>query len=229
MMARRWLVTFDVRGTLLRVRGTAGQQYADAASRIGVRVAPDALEQSFLDAYRSIAKQHPNFGHGVRGHPEMRSRDWWCMVVNRAFEGAGASQAIGSRFPALFASLYDGFARHDAWEVYPDVRHVLESLTKDRHVLGVVSNFDERLDAILEGHGLHKYFSFVLASGVFGAGKPDARIYQEALHLAQPLMDGHVHRDARAASPSVLPTDTCGDGLCEDGQWDAPPLIDKHP
>eukprot|EP01137_Pigoraptor_chileana_P008996 Opistho-2@56606 len=84
MMARRWLVTFDVRGTLLRVRGTAGQQYADAASRIGVRVAPDALEQSFLDAYRSIAKQHPNFGHGVRGHPEMRSRDWWCMVCSGA-------------------------------------------------------------------------------------------------------------------------------------------------
>jgi putative hydrolase of the HAD superfamily len=45
----------------------------------------------------------------------------------------------------------------------------------------IVSNFDQRLQEILEGLGLHEFFDIVMLPASAGAVKPDARIFHLAL------------------------------------------------
>ena len=47
--------------------------------------------------------------------------------------------------------------------------------------MGVVSNWDSRLHAILKSTGLAVYFDFILASAEVGSAKPDKNIFNEAI------------------------------------------------
>ena len=51
-------------------------------------------------------------------------------------------------------------------------------------ILGVVSNWDSRLEEILANLGIGDLFDFVLASTVVGSAKPDSLIFEEALRLS---------------------------------------------
>ncbi len=109
-------------------------------------------------------------------------------------KGGGATWSsacwIGSR-PGIdpldrdtfFEAAYGHFAEAGVWEVYPDVREVLEILAP-RFELAVVSNFDGRLRLILNHLGIAKYFRHVFLSSELGADKPDPLIYQRALELS---------------------------------------------
>lgn len=68
--------------------------------------------------------------------------------------------------------------------MYPGTIELLECLRKYKIVLGVISNFDERLEPILIDLKLRPFFSFVLTSYNFGKEKPDVSIFAEALRLA---------------------------------------------
>lgn len=71
------------------------------------------------------------------------------------------------------------------WSKYPGTIELLEYLHKKGLILGVISNFDERLEAILEDTKIRYYFSFVLTSYDFGVEKPDTSIFDEALRLTK--------------------------------------------
>ena len=51
-------------------------------------------------------------------------------------------------------------------------------------IVGVISNFDERLESILASTKLLPYFSFVVTSYSHGVEKPNVSIFEEALRLA---------------------------------------------
>lgn len=68
------------------------------------------------------------------------------------------------------------------WGVLADhAEDVLSSLAK-KYVLGIISNSDNQLGALLTRLGIDKFFSSVIASSVIGHEKPDARIFQAAIH-----------------------------------------------
>lgn len=56
-------------------------------------------------------------------------------------------------------------------------------------MLGVISNFDTRLESILEDTKILKYFTFVLTSYDFGIEKPSLQIFNEALRSVKCLRD----------------------------------------
>lgn len=62
---------------------------------------------------------------------------------------------------------------------------ILEYLYNRRIILGVISNFDERLESILINTHLRKYFSFILTSYIYGKEKPNISIFNEALKLGE--------------------------------------------
>ena len=72
--------------------------------------------------------------------------------------------------------------RHNLWRVMlPTTPGVLACL-RDRSVtLGVVSNSDGRIRAILEGCGIAQFFDVIADSHEVGVEKPDPRIFQFAL------------------------------------------------
>ena len=178
MMGFPKLITFDSTGTLITVRGSVGVIYAEGAAEFGFEFVPGELDESFLRVFGRQSKRHPNFGY-----PNLPAREWWRHVV---LETLGLSEA---EHPAkllddLFEHLWTAFTEADAWVIYPEVIQTLEALKKQGIRMGVISNFDERLPTILKNKGLAVYFDFILCSRVFGAEKPDAAIFDEAVKWA---------------------------------------------
>ncbi|XP_061907428.1 haloacid dehalogenase-like hydrolase domain-containing protein 3 isoform X3 [Entelurus aequoreus] len=78
-------------------------------------------------------------------------------------------------------NLYQNFSKAENWEVFPDSKAALENCSSLGLQLGVVSNFDNRLEAILHSCGLLSHFSFLVTSEGAGVEKPEAAIFNQAL------------------------------------------------
>ncbi|OQR99952.1 hypothetical protein ACHHYP_03764 [Achlya hypogyna] len=83
----------------------------------------------------------------------------------------------------LVQTLYEFYSTRAAWEVFDEVHEVLRTLQDEGVPMGVVSNFDERLEGILETLDLRGYFDFVLTSWDHGSPKPAASIFHAAAAL----------------------------------------------
>ncbi|HRY84897.1 MAG TPA: HAD-IA family hydrolase [Candidatus Omnitrophota bacterium] len=64
---------------------------------------------------------------------------------------------------------------------------------KKKFILGLVSNWDSRLFKLCEGLGIDSYFDFKVISAVFGAAKPNPKIFLEALKKANVPAADAVH------------------------------------
>ena len=172
------LITFDSTGTLITVRGSVGVIYAEGAAEFGFDFVPRELHESFLRVFGRQSKRHPNFGY-----PNLPAREWWRHVVLETL-GLREAEHPAELLDNLFEHLWTTFTEANAWMIYPETLETLEALRKQGVQMGVISNFDERLPTILKNKGLASYFDFILCSRVFGAKKPDAAIFVEALKSA---------------------------------------------
>jgi putative hydrolase of the HAD superfamily len=118
-------------------------------------------------------------------------KGWWFSLVEQVLDHCDVS---ADQLPRLdyFERLYTEFTRPGVWELFPETREVLATL-KPRYRLGVISNFDGRLRAILANLGLADWFDPVVISSEVGADKPDAWIFQRALALAETSADESLH------------------------------------
>ena len=169
------LITFDACNTLFRVRGSPGELYSNVASRFGVEVQSKVLNDSFKSTFREFYKTLPNFGAKC----DKTAEKWWSGVVRQTFRSAGFNdEKILAR---ISSTLYREFSTASYWEVYPEAPEVLDHLKKRNYRLAVISNFDERLDTILEGLCLKNYFDFVACSFDVGICKPSPQIFELVL------------------------------------------------
>lgn len=177
-------IIFDVGGTLLCPARPVGETYAKFAHAHGVKLSPETIEAAFLEAFKSLTPRGknavPNDGN---------DRIWWKQVVRRSLpEDAFQSEA----FETFFEAVYLHFARPGAWEIYPEVLEVLEVLRDYPVELAVLSNWDGRLHAVLDGIGLGEFLPRRFISAELGWEKPDPAIYR------------HVTESLRLQSGSVL-------------------------
>ncbi|XP_061788585.1 haloacid dehalogenase-like hydrolase domain-containing protein 3 isoform X1 [Nerophis lumbriciformis] len=170
----RW-VLWDVKDTLLKVRSSVGEQYCDEAKRMGLSLNPAEVAAAFRQAYRHHSSTFPNYGitQGLDG------QSWWKAVVKATFS------LCKVRDPAILNTmahnLYQNFSKAENWEVFSDSKAALENCSSLGLQLGVVSNFDNRLEAILHSCGLLSHFSFLVTSEGAGVEKPEAAIFNQAL------------------------------------------------
>ncbi|KAE8582089.1 hypothetical protein XENTR_v10019941 [Xenopus tropicalis] len=185
------LITWDIKDTLLRVRVPVGQQYFAEAKRQGLCMDPGSLETSFRNAYRTQSRLFPNYGL-AQG---MDSRQWWLDVVLQTFRLSGAEDDETIR--SVAQQLYQDFSTARNWAVVPGAREALESCKGLGLKMAVISNFDRRLEEVLEQCGLGGYFEWVLTSESAGVAKPDLGIFRQALSLAEvpPHQAAHVGDD----------------------------------
>ncbi|XP_041094396.1 haloacid dehalogenase-like hydrolase domain-containing protein 3 [Polyodon spathula] len=190
-MRLRWL-TWDVTDTLLRVRSSVGEQYCREARSLGLQLEPESVERAFRLAYKSQHQRFPNYGLSQG----LSSREWWQHVVQETFSLCGVQ---GERaLEPLAERLYRGFSGAHNWEAFPDVERALEQCRRLGLRMGVVSNFDQRLEQVLDSCGLRKHFDFVVTSESAGVAKPDGRIFREALRLSgltEPSRAAHIGDD----------------------------------
>ena len=86
-------------------------------------------------------------------------------------------------FEQVFQGLWDHFARGDAWRIYDDVLPTFAALRARGRRLGLISNWDARLDGILDELGLAGRLDCAVISHAAGAQKPDAAIFRRAAEL----------------------------------------------
>jgi putative hydrolase of the HAD superfamily len=80
----------------------------------------------------------------------------------------------------LARRVYDEFGDPARWRAFDDVRPAFERLRGRGLRLGVISNWDQRLESVLEGLGLGAMLDAVVSSAAVGLHKPDPRIFELA-------------------------------------------------
>jgi putative hydrolase of the HAD superfamily len=168
-------VTFDVTHTLIHAPHL-GEIYAEVLRRHRVDVDPPAALRLVGEVWQEFACSADPGRDRFAAHPE-GERGWWRRFLERMCEHLEAP--VPSRFAA--AELFHRFGTAAAWEVYPEVPEVLAALAAQGVRLGVVSNWDHRLPAVLEDLGLARFFGTVTYSQKAGLEKPDPRIFLQAL------------------------------------------------
>jgi HAD superfamily hydrolase (TIGR01549 family) len=114
--------------------------------------------------------------------------------------------------------LFETFIRLESYRLYEDSLPVLEQLHGTGVTLGVISNWEEWLGALMDHLDIARYFDVVVPSGTAGFEKPDAAIFQHALDAANVAPQEAVH---------------IGDSLRDDVHGAAavgmrPILLDRH-
>jgi putative hydrolase of the HAD superfamily len=201
-------VTFDAAGTLFAPREPVGVTYARIAAAYGITLEPAATNPRFRNAVRAAP---PLAFPGVpREQRAAAERAWWRDVVHATFDTDAAAHP---RFDACFDTLFEHYARPEAWKLDDGALDTLRALRAGRLRLAVLSNFDSRLGALLAGLGITPLVDAVVASADHHAAKPDPRLFHAAARLlgAPPNEILHVGDDpdldvggARAAGFRVL-------------------------
>jgi putative hydrolase of the HAD superfamily len=175
-MVRIRAIVFDVGGTLIYPADPVGETYARFARKCGAKLAPEATTTAFREAFKSCSPR----GKGAVPR-DGNDRAWWKQVV--------AKSTIDKSFPdpaafeAFFEDVYLYFAKPEAWGIYPEVLEVLEDL-RDRGVdMGILSNWDARLHAVLDGSGLGEFLPNRFISAELGWEKPDPAIYRHVTEI----------------------------------------------
>ncbi|ELU07402.1 hypothetical protein CAPTEDRAFT_223262 [Capitella teleta] len=191
-MARLRLLTFDITNTILRVKGSPGQEYARAAWLRGIEISSQDLDRVYRPTWKNLRREMPLYGH----NQGMTTWDWWRRFVHTVFLNAGY-QGPNSHLDDVCETLWQRFDEGFNWDVLPHSRQVLTHLRTQGLKLGVISNFDERLEKTLKTHNLKKYFDFIVSSVTSNVEKPDPRIFAHALQIAgcRPEESGHIGDD----------------------------------
>jgi len=128
---------------------------------------------------------------------------WWIDRYRRV------GQALGLDAPALdrfVATVGAGHFGGDPLVVIPDAPAALARLAARGIGLGVISNWDDTLEAILEKKGLRSFFRVCVASTALHRAKPDRAIFEHALSLMGVAAEEswHVGDDATADALGAL-------------------------
>ncbi|XP_068172061.1 haloacid dehalogenase-like hydrolase domain-containing protein 3 isoform X1 [Antennarius striatus] len=180
-------VLWDVTNTLLKVRASVGEQYCKEAERMGLNLDPVEVDAAFRQVYQHHCSKYPNYGitHSMDG------QTWWMGVVQDTFSHCRVQDPILVK--TMASNLYHNFCSAENWEVFSDSQKALESCSSLGLKLGVVSNFDKRLERILHVCGLLPHFSFLITSEEAGVAKPNPSIFDQALQKCGTLAASVAH------------------------------------
>ncbi|HEX2056233.1 MAG TPA: HAD-IA family hydrolase [Nitrospiraceae bacterium] len=185
------VVFFDAAGTLFHVNGSVAEIYLRHAERHGFKstdASLAAIKHAFARAFRDAPP--PVFAVTEPTEVKRCERLWWFDIVHTVFYRVG----MFDRFDDFFDEVFELFGRAETWRLYPETLDVLKALKGRGLELGIISNFDSRLFAVLRGLGIEEFFQTVTISSLAHAAKPSGRIFKQALdkHAVDPSDALHV-------------------------------------
>ncbi|MDX2041734.1 MAG: HAD-IA family hydrolase [Acidobacteriota bacterium] len=201
------VIFFDAAGTLFEVRGSVGEIYSRIASQYGCEADAEQLQQNFARWFRL---QPPMAFPAGTDEDKLREMEkgWWRNLVRAVFADCGSF----SHFDEFFDDVFEQFRQPKLWRVFDDVVPALTELKRQGSRLGVISNFDSRLDDVLRGCELAQFFDSVHISTRVGAAKPDAMIFDAALayHRIEASQAWHVGDSPREDFEGAQAAGLCG-------------------
>jgi putative hydrolase of the HAD superfamily len=105
-----------------------------------------------------------------------RSQVFWSGIYETLLASMGLPFGDG-----LAQAFYRTFTDVSNYRLFADALPVLERLRAAGLRLGVVSNFEEWLERLLESLGVTSFFEVRVISGIEGFEKPDLRLFELAL------------------------------------------------
>ncbi len=168
------VIYFDAAYTLIKPRAKLGLIYAEVAKRFGFNPNAEALSAEFPKVFAELRQQRP-IQPGKPQSPE-ETRAFWCLVIETIFTRAGEPFPPNPYTQVLF----DEFSTTTCWELYPDATEVLKTLRARGFRLGLLSNFDYRLEALIKNLGLAELIDGLVASYQTGVEKPDPIAFEAA-------------------------------------------------
>jgi putative hydrolase of the HAD superfamily len=148
---------------LARVLATAGHHVDPTTIRDKVHVVADIFTTAAAE------------GELWSTSPE-RSRTFWDRVYTRLLDELDVPFDTG-----VAGLIYGTFTDLANYRLFDDVLPALERLEAAGLKLGVVSNFEEWLERLLESLHVTRYFAVRVISGIEGVEKPDPKIFRLAL------------------------------------------------
>lgn len=171
-------VLFDAVGTLIYPQPSAVDVYFEFGKAFGSQVTRDNVARRLRIALQSPQRSgRPGaLSTSSRVEPyrtdELRERLRWRRIVASVFDDL--RNAAGE----LFESLWDHFAASESWRVFGDVVPAWQQLDRLGHLLGIASNFDERLFRISQAFEPLKSCEHFFCSSRIGYAKPSRRFFR---------------------------------------------------
>jgi len=188
-------VFLDAGSTLFQHRQSRPETYLAVAKKHGLKdldfdIMKAAMEHAFSDLPDT-----------VDGHFRY-SLAWFWAFNQRVLTECGMAE---NRLEKAHNSLLAKFADCANYELFPEVKEVLETLSNHGMQVGVVSNWTEHLPDLLQDLGIADHFSFIVTSADLRTEKPGRAIFERALFRAGVAAEETVHtgdhfdRDVRGA------------------------------
>jgi putative hydrolase of the HAD superfamily len=160
-------VFFDAVGTLIHPDPAAALVYARVGRRFGSRLAAADISRRFAAAFDE--EERADRQGGLRTS-EDRERRRWRHIVSRVLDDV-------TDLGACFAELYHHFSQPGAWRLDAEAAEVFGKLARRGHVLGLASNYDERLRSVVAGLPALGGLSHLVISSEVGWRKPAAEFF----------------------------------------------------
>lgn len=161
-------VLFDAVGTLIRPTQSIAETYGLAARRHGIDLSHDEINVRFRKAFAQ-QEQHDTSTAGGQTS-EAREVQRWEDIVSAVF---GPSPNL----PSLFEDLWNHFEQPEAWTLDPKAEQVISEIRASGRVVGVASNFDSRLQTIVNALPALRECPLFISSEV-GWRKPRAEFFE---------------------------------------------------
>uniref|UniRef100_A0A034W200 Rhythmically expressed 2 protein n=1 Tax=Bactrocera dorsalis TaxID=27457 RepID=A0A034W200_BACDO len=199
-LGRIRLITFDVTNTLLQFRGSPGKQYGEIGALFGVLCDNAELAQNFKANWNIMNRKYPNFGRNSR----ISWQQWWHQLIGNTFSDSG-SLIPEEKLSSLANHLLELYKTSLCWQHcngsvdllnYLRLQQQLAANHHDNDVddnhsshksqiaLGVISNFDPRLDTLLRNMKIKHYFDFTINSYDSNVEKPSPEIFDLAMKFS---------------------------------------------
>lgn len=170
-------VFFDAGETLVHPHPTFPDLFAQVLRREGFEVSPQTIRDRIHVVYDRFKRAADT--NELWTTTRERSRRFWHDVYGIFLRELGIPTGDG-----LIDVVYAEFTDLANYALFDDVVPTLDRLRDAGLRLGVVSNFEEWLERLLEQLGVRDYFEVRVISGIEGLEKPDPRIFELAMERA---------------------------------------------
>jgi putative hydrolase of the HAD superfamily len=181
----------DVGETLVYAHPSSAEVMATVLAEGGLDVSPAAIEAvdgrvwSRVQARQAELQAASPDGAALYSVSAENSERFWAWVYDVIL---GTLGILEESRPDLARRLHARFSALETWRLYPDALPFLREIEgrrgRDGLVVGVVSNWEDWLEALLISLEVHHYFDFLVASAGVRSEKPHPAIFRAALERA---------------------------------------------
>lgn len=165
-------IALDAVGTVIRPDPPASIAYWLRGQKYGAALDEATVRKRIRRAFNEIEAADRRFRLETS---EEREVERWRTIVHEVFR-----ELPEETRDHLFEELFEYFSHGAAWSLYDDARAIIPVLRNEGKRLILASNFDSRLQRVLQELGIAAWFDAVIISSHVGWRKP-ARQFFEAI------------------------------------------------